>query len=292
MDLETTRKHYLEALNAGTPSDLPAVYAPDAIRKAPGEPDCLGAQEITKHYESWMRTFKTPRMADQMRLIKGNVMVSVWCWKAVHAGEFMGIPASDKEVGLIAATVQWFDAQGFIVREHSYADPYTLMIQLGAIQDTGRGVPAFPERCEVIRSEAGNDVENLHRLRRYNQLLLDKQLEPWLDCMTDDIAWDDQMVPGLAVGKEHSRSDFVMLAEAFPDARINMTNMWAVGPYVVHQGDFIATHKGPIKGIPASNRVVHVDNMDIAYFEGGKIRKGWTFGNTLDMGSQMGMGGN
>lgn len=292
MNIVETRKKYLEAINSGDLHKLEALYSVDAIRKAPGEPDCLGASEVRSWYERWVMTFSQPTMADKHLFIKDNVMVAVWCWKALHVGEFMGVPPTGKAIGLIAASIFWLDKLGRIVREHTYADPYTLLIQLGVIEDEGRGIPEFPKQCQIVEASEENSVsgENLHHLRRYNQLLLNKELEPWLDYMTDDIEWDDQMVPGLAVGKEHSRSDFVMLAGAFPDASINMTNMWSVGNYVIHQGIFTATHKGPLKGIPASNRVVNVDNMDIAYFEDGKIRKGWTFGNTLDMGSQMGLG--
>lgn len=285
------RKKYLAAINEVHLDDLAQLYAPDAIRKAPGEPDCVGQQEIKAHFQNWVGVFEQPVMADKLLFVKGQVMVAIWCWKARHVNPFMGVPALGKEVGLIGASIYWTDADGRIVREHTYADPYTLMIQLGAIEDSGRGIPDFPGECEVIFADAqANDVENLHQLRKYNLLLLNKDLEPWLDCMTDDIEWDDQMVPGLAIGKEHSKSDFIMLSEAFPDAKINMNNLWSVGKYVIHQGIFTATHLGPIKGIPASNKVVNVDNMDIVYFENGKIRNGWTFGNTLDMGAQMGLG--
>lgn len=292
MNIEKQREKFISCINQGDIEGLAALYSEDAIRKAPGEQDCIGCQEIKEHYSNWIETFSSPQIGDKMVFAKDNVLVCVWAWKATHSKDYMGVPASNKEIGLVASTILWFDNSGEICREHTYADPYTLLIQLGAIEDNGRPVPEIPTEYELIRSsDTEKDVTNKHHLRRYNELLLNKDLEPWLDYMTDDVEWDDQMVPGLAVGKEHSKSDFVMLAEAFPDAKINMQNMWAVGDYVIHQGIFTATHKGPLKGIPASNKVVNVDNMDIAYFDAyGKISKGWTFGNTLDMGAQMGLG--
>ncbi|WP_237615457.1 ester cyclase [Pseudomonas protegens] len=270
---------------------MASLYAADAIRKSPGQPDRIGVTQILEHYQEWQGTFADMQLADRILFLKDNVLIAVWGWKGRHAQAYMGVEPSNKEVGLIAASLFWFDSDFRVTKEHTYEDPYTLLIQLGVIDDQGRSVPSLTEPCEIYDCKTLKPrFENLAKMRHYNELLLSKQLEPWLDCMSDDIEWDDQMVPGLAVGKDHSRDDFVMLAEAFPDASINMTNMWSVGDFVIHQGIFTATHKGPLKGIPASNRVVNVDNMDIAYFDGNVIRKGWTFGNTLDMGSQMGMG--
>ncbi len=291
MNIEKQRENYISCINKGNIDALANLYSSGAIRKAPGEKDAIGESEVREHYKNWLETFTEAQIGDKMIFKKDNVLVCVWAWKAKHTKDFMDVPASDKDVGLVAATIMWFDADNKICREHTYADPYTLLIQLGVVEDNGRPVPEIPESYELIVGSSDNKgVENKHHLRRYNQLLVDKNLEPWLDYMTDDVEWDDQMVPGLAVGKEHSASDFAMLSEAFPDAKINMQNMWAIDGYVIHQGIFTATHKGPLKGIPASNNVVNVDNMDIAYFdENGKISKGWTFGNTLDMGAQMGM---
>ncbi|RON06638.1 hypothetical protein BK659_20320 [Pseudomonas brassicacearum] len=290
MSQSSIRKNYINALRNLDYDLLKTAYAPDAIRKAPGEPDCIGVEQIVSHYKNWQTTFSQTQIADQLLFFKGSMIIAVWAWKAIHTQEFMGVPPSGKEVGLIAASLIWTNDEGKIIKEHTYADPYTLLIQLGVISDDGRDVPDLDKPCQTYYESIAPDYKNLEKMRHYNELLLTKQLEPWLECMSDDIEWDDQMVPGLAVGKQHSKEDFLMLAEAFPDASINMTNLWSVGDFVIHQGIFTATHKGPLKGIPASNRVVNVDNLDIAYFENNKIRKGWTFGNTLDMGSQMGMG--
>jgi predicted ester cyclase len=49
--------------------------------------------------------------------------------------------------------------------------------------------------------------------------------------------------------------------------------------------------KGELMGIPASNRFVFVDNIDvIAFTPDGKINKGWSFGNSIEMGYQLGVG--
>lgn len=291
MSLTVIRERYLAAVRAKDYKSLASLYAADAIRKSPGQPDRIGVSQILEHYEDWQNTFVDMQLADQMLFLKDNVLIAVWGWKGKHVQAYMGVEPEQKKVGLIAASLFWFDSDLRITKEHTYEDPYTLLIQLGAIDDQGREVPSLTEPCQIYDCKTLKpQFENLAKMRHYNELLLSKQLEPWLDCMSEDIEWDDQMVPGLAVGREHSRDDFVMLAEAFPDASINMTNMWSVGNFVIHQGIFTATHKGPLKGIPASHRVVNVDNMDIAYFDGEVIRKGWTFGNTLDMGSQMGLG--
>lgn len=291
MTIVSKRQAYVEAFNRQDVTALTAFYAVGALRKRPGADDALGAEEIAAVLEDHFATFGEQVVADHRVFLNGNVATAIWAWRARHTGPFHGVAATGNTVGLLGASVFWFDADGLIAKEHTFWDPYGILKQLGIGHEAGRPLPEMPAapRIYAARNDAA-EASNIRHLRTYHDHLLSGRKSPWLDYMTDDIAWDDQMAPGLAVGKEHSASDFDMLRGAFENPKIATTDVWGNQEFVIHQGTFIAKHVGELKGIPASNRVVHVDNIDIIHFSDQKIDQGWSFGNSMDMGYQLGVG--
>jgi steroid delta-isomerase-like uncharacterized protein len=291
VDVVGAREAYVAAFNRKDINALARLYAPAAIRVNPGTPQAIGRTEIKAVLENHFGTFANQSLADWHVFVEDQVLISIWTWSAIQRSEFYGVPATNKAVGVMGASVFWFGNDGQITRECTYWDPYGVMKQLGAGAEPGREIPphaAVPSLHVAQKTEA--EAVNIHHLRRYHDYLLTGQLQPWLDYMTDDIAWDDQMAPGLAIGKEHSAADFAMLGNAFGNPKIIPLNIWGNNAVVIHQGIFIAKHKGELKGIPASNRTVIVDNLDVIEFRDGKIAKGWTFGNSIEMGYQLGIG--
>jgi len=290
-DIVLARANYIETYNSGDLNALERLYTPTAIRKNPGWPDAIGSSEIKAVFADHFSTFGNQHIADSHLFVDDNRIVTIWTWHGTQDAEFFEVPTSNATVGVMGCSVLWFDNSGRIEKECTYWDPYGVMKQLGAGAEPGRELPEHSDKPEIyIAQNSSQETTNLQHLRTYHDYLLTGQLEPWLDYMTDDIAWDDQMAPGLAIGKEHSTSDFHMLLNAFGDPRIVPINVWGNNQFVIHQGVFVAKHKGDLKGIPASNRTVVVDNIDVISFENGKINKGWTFGNSIDMGYQLGYG--
>jgi steroid delta-isomerase-like uncharacterized protein len=291
MDIETQRRHFVAAYQTQDAAALARFYSVDAVRRSPGDAEQLGVDEILSAHSESFSTFSEQRLADAMLFLNDQLTTVIWGWHGTQRGSFCGVPASGAKVGVTGASMLWWSPEGRIVRQLDYWDPYAVLKQLGAAKEPGRPLPALRAEPEVMRAtHSAREAENLRHVRAYHQHLLRGELEPWLAYMTDDIAWDDQMAPGLALGKEHSASDFHMLQQAFRDPKIHAHHVLANGDFVIHQGVFSAQHVGPLKELPATRRYVQIDNLDVISFRDGLIDRGWTFGNSLDIGAQLGVG--
>ena len=71
---------------------------------------------------------------------------------------------------------------------------------------------------------------------------------------------------------------------AFPDLTVEIQDQIAEGNKVATRKCFHATHKGDFFGVPASNKKVTIDVMDIIYLRDGKAVEHWA---NVDMQSLM-----
>src|SRR5579864_5887314 len=86
------------------------------------------------------------------------------------------------------------------------------------------------------------------------------------------------LLPGL----EGVRQVVGMYRGAFPDLHITVEDWVAEGEKVVTRFRAQGTHKGPLMGIPPTEKQVTVTDIDILGFEHGKIAEHW--GNRDDLG--------
>src|SRR5215203_5500501 len=68
-------------------------------------------------------------------IAEGDKVVARWRSRATHQGEYMGTPASGKEVQLTGISIYRIEG-GKIAEEWSVEDEYGLMAQIGAVAET------------------------------------------------------------------------------------------------------------------------------------------------------------
>jgi predicted ester cyclase len=82
--------------------------------------------------------------------------------------------------------------------------------------------------------------------------------------------------PGISKGPDGVAYFFnSMLKPAFPDLTVEIYDMLAEGDKVATRKAFHATHRGDFFGVPATNKKVTIDVMDIVYLREGKIIVHW-----------------
>lgn len=74
------------------------------------------------------------------------------------------------------------------------------------------------------------------------------------------------------------------LKPAFPDLKVEIYEQVAEGDKVTTYKTFHCTHKGEFLGIPATNKSVNINVMDIIRLKDGKFIEHW---NVADLGSVM-----
>ncbi len=91
--------------------------------------------------------------------------------------------------------------------------------------------------------------------------------------------------PGVSKGPDGVAYFFNnILKAAFPDLTVEIQDQIAEGNKVATRKCFHATHKGDFFGVPASNKKVTIDVMDIIYLRDGKAVEHWA---NVDMQSLM-----
>jgi steroid delta-isomerase-like uncharacterized protein len=107
--------------------------------------------------------------------------------------------------------------------------------------------------------------------------------------LTDDVEYDGLIHFNTVKGKDEGQKFFKVFTTAFPDAKFDVAGTWGFGDLVVVEQVLKGTQKGPIDKIPASNRSVSVHAVDIFKVKDSKIARAWTYTNTLELASQVGL---
>lgn len=142
-DLEVVRDEQLYAGNArrffetvATEGELPPLndlLAEDYHDHDPGNvTDTIGLDAMRREIEMYRRGFDIDFTIDD-QITEGDRVCTRWTFKGDHNGDFMGIPATGKQVTMTGATIFRFQEDGKIVEGWWHNDRLGLMAQLGAL---------------------------------------------------------------------------------------------------------------------------------------------------------------
>lgn len=95
--------------------------------------------------------------------------------------------------------------------------------------------------------------------------------------------------PGQAHQPPSLQKWFQTSRTAFPDVHFTMHELIAEGDKVVCRWSYEATHTGEFLGIPATNRRVSDQGINMFRIENGKIAEMWMSGDSLGLLKQLGV---
>lgn len=128
---------------------------------------------------------------------------------------------------------------------------------------------------------------NKATVRRYNEQVLGQGRA---DLVEEFIAGNAELHgTGLPPGSEAVKAWVAGMAAAFPDRRLTIDDMIAVGDQVVVRQTFSATHQGDFDGIPATGRAVTQPSITIFRLENGRIAEAWYAADNLSLMQQLGV---
>lgn len=93
----------------------------------------------------------------------------------------------------------------------------------------------------------------------------------------------------VARGREEAREFVAGLFEAMSDMYTTVEDLVAEGDKVVGRLTITGTQTGPLMGIPATGKQIHLTAIDIFRFTDGKIAEHWLEGDQLGMLQQLGV---
>ena len=138
---KTVSRRFHEAFDKGNQGSQ-ALYvelAPDFVAHFPGVPGPLDREGFTQLGNVFTSAFPQSQTTIEDEIAEGDKVISRWTYRAVHRGEFQGIPPSGKQVTMTGLTLLRI-AGGKIVEHWVELDQLGLLQQLGVIppaQETG-----------------------------------------------------------------------------------------------------------------------------------------------------------
>jgi predicted ester cyclase len=266
-----------------------------------GQPVAQGIEAVLASSKTITSTFPDMKGTGQLILVNGNTMVGVYLISGTHTSPLTGpggqsIPATNKPIGYLQAHLAQTDSTGGkAVKEEFYSDSGTMMAQLGLSPGPARPVTPSTTAAPKVVVAAGTPAEMSNvEASRVQMAAFNSHDAKGVDAYNaPDSVYHDMGMPKDQTAKENLAGTVDMF-KAFPDAKLATSSIWGAGDYVVVVGRFEGTNKGPMAAMgikKATGKSVSVRYLDIARWEGGKVKEEWLFYNGMAMAGQLGMMG-
>ncbi len=292
---------YMEALSTSLRPDVEAeLLAPgyQVIRKEFANMDYHAAgSQLADMADPISVAITNRRDSVDVYIAEGNVVVVRYNLSGTHSGNFYGIPATGKDIDIVAAAIFWLD-DGRIIKSWWMADEAGFLRQVGQqlpARDDGRW-EAWPH---VLPARTGNDImeealANPVDTEEYRNKL---QLTAWkAPAYREQVLHKDQSQrKGLRSGFFHivnaAPPELIQkypFGGAFPDRVDMITNLHSDGKRAVIVFRLTATNTTSLVGIPATDRKVSAYEFGFQEFDGEVWKFNYWFGDDLGMLLQLG----
>ncbi|MBK6465039.1 MAG: ester cyclase [Myxococcales bacterium] len=281
---------YLEAMNSHDAAKLGALYTDDAEWKMAGTPPTKGRATIEAEVAKFFAFAPDVKLAPNLILSKGDVTVLQYAITGTNKGDMGPIKPTNKPIGWQAMHIAWWTPEGKIREEHAYWDNGTMLSQMGISPRKAPAIPtlaASPQTVAASGSEA--ETKNVALLGTMYGAMEKKSATDFLSLTTDTSEWIDNTQPAPSKGKADAQKFFDNHMKAFPDAKMTVKSSWGIGDFVVTEAQMTGTNTGPLFGRPATKKAVTMDTADIVLLKDGKMVKGWSFANGMQVAEQLGM---
>lgn len=280
-----------DAINAHDPAKFAANYTDDATVVVAGSPaPHKGTDAIAAHLKKALDGFPNAKVAFRRVWVKGDVLVGEWVETATNSGPMMGMPATEKPVGYVGLSVLFTNDAGKVREEHRYVDVGTIMAQVGASKAKARPLATLPASIEWHWAKADAD-EKVGATAKATYAAFEKKDEKaFADLNSDDIVWDDLVAPGPTKGKAEAVKQFKAFTTAFPDLKMQATNVWVVEDFAITEVTTTGTPKGSFMGLVSqTKKPVTLHMADVVQVKDGKAVNGWSYGNSVELLAQFGL---
>ena len=277
----------LDGLNGHDPAKFASVYSDGAVIKVAGANEITGRDAIQANMQEWFETFTKIKLGFSRVWTKDNVVVLEWVINGTHSGQLFGVKGTEQPIGHNGLSIVWFDDDGKVKEEHRFGELGVVMAQIGASKDKARPIPTVPATAELTEASSSDDQKLLDSAKAVQAAVLSTKKDDFLNLVSDDVEYDGILSINTVKGKKDAATLFTTLHTAFPDMAFQTQNAWVFGNYTITEYTMTGTQKGKLGTLPASKKPVNVHLVDIYKWKDGKIVRGWTYQNSLELMSQV-----
>lgn len=269
---------YYEAISQHDAKKLSLFFTEDGVLSNVAKPPMKGRAAIAANMQAQFDTFSSLKVAPSRVLVKGDIVAVEWSLTAVHSGEFLGVKATERPVGMSGLTVMTLEPESGLVKEaRRYADDATLLAQIGGSKTKARAIPLLsssPEWHTAQDTAAEKQAEATWR--RALAAIGDKSEADYVAQHQDDVAYDDMTQPLGMRGQSEARKWLKEFTTTYPDVKVEATGAWGVQDYVVSELTTRGTHK-------TTKRPIELHTADVVQMKDGKIAHGWSYGDAREL---------
>ena len=132
MDHAATMRNTYERINAGDIAGFGDLVSDDFVEHQ-GLPALPTKEGTLEFFRILLAAFPDWRMTVEDLIANGDKTVARVTVTGTHKGEFMGVPATGKQVEVQLIDIMQFDSAGLVCEHWGVADMLSLMQQLGVV---------------------------------------------------------------------------------------------------------------------------------------------------------------
>jgi predicted ester cyclase len=276
-------------------------YTTDAVKDMAdgGQPPAQGRAAAVEAVKTAVSAYPDVRGDLQLVIHSGNHLVGVALWKGTHTAPMAGpggqpIPPTNKKFGFLLAHSAELDAGRTAVKaDVDWVEMGTLLGQLGVSKAKVRPVVETGAVEPVVAIGTGTETEstNTTAVKLMFENINKRDLAAYEGQLADNYVLHEVGMPADA-NKKQALASTKDLFKAFSDAKINPSEVFAAGDYVVAIGALEGTNDGawPAMGIAKkTGKPVKLRFLEIFRLEGSKVVEDWLFYNGPAMAGQLGL---
>jgi predicted ester cyclase len=265
--------------------------------------EVMNADAVIGFFTSMKSGFPDWKLEPQLVVVSGRNVLATTLMSGTHGADWKTpdgkeLKKTDKKLGVLFLHRLTFNDENKATEEWTYADPMTMMGQLGQLpKEAGPTRPAMDKSWPgapivVVTADDAKEKANLELVKKSNETFNTHKLPDSMAMWTDDALESDQAGSKDHKGKKEIEAGTKTFFTAFPDVKVETPNLWAAGDYVVVVGSFSGTHKGPLGPIKPTNKQVKGEYAELVKVQDGKVAELWRFRNGMSMAAQLGLLGN
>jgi steroid delta-isomerase-like uncharacterized protein len=281
----------LAAINGHDAKKFAETFTPEGTLTIYGMGELKGREAIQGDMQKTFDAYPDFKIAVTKSYVKEDLVINEWVMNGTQKGDFMGVKATGKPVGVRGLSVLWISSDGLTKQEHRYFDGSTIMSQLGQMKGPARPIPSLPSgEPETHVAKGGDDEAKQIDLVKAMYAAMDKKSEAdFLAPLDDKLAWSDLSAPKDMTGKPEAKKFFQMFTKAFTDMKTTADPIFAADGFVVAETTTSATHSGSLGPFKATKKPVVLHGVDIVTVKDGKILQGVSYVNGLELPAQEGL---
>jgi steroid delta-isomerase-like uncharacterized protein len=142
--------------------------------------------------------------------------------------------------------------------------------------------------CSSVHTNAKLAEDNKAMTQRFIDRMNKHDLSA-IDEFFDASFVEHDVPPGMPPNREGMKQMFQMFLKGFPDMKMTVDHVVAEGDLVMIHLTTTGTNKGEMMGLPATNKVIKVQEMHLARVVNGKFVEHWGVEDQMTMLQQLGI---